>query len=121
VPPTQTEWRKTRRGWGWAAAFYGPVGGEGQRYDRGMNLGSNGGAHVLVTGAAGYLGSILCERLLAANHRVTALDSLVHEEPSLLHLCAHPRFAFVRGDVRDESLMHTQLRAVDAVIPLAAL
>jgi nucleoside-diphosphate-sugar epimerase len=35
------------------------------------------GLHVLVTGAAGYVGSVLCERLLAAGHRVTALDNMM--------------------------------------------
>ena len=76
---------------------------------------------VLVTGGAGYLGSVLCERLLAAGHSVTALDALVHGVPSLLHLCAEPRFEFVRGDARDESLMKRLVRDVDAIIPLAAV
>ena len=76
---------------------------------------------VLVTGGAGYLGSVLCERLLAAGHRVTALDALAHGVPSLLHLCAHPQFEFVRGDVRDEALLRGLLRDADAVLPLAAV
>jgi nucleoside-diphosphate-sugar epimerase len=76
---------------------------------------------VLVTGGAGYLGSVLCERLLEAGHGVTALDALAHGVPSLLHLCAHPRFEFVRGDVRDEALLRRVLRDADAVIPLAAV
>jgi nucleoside-diphosphate-sugar epimerase len=76
---------------------------------------------VLVTGGAGYLGSVLCERLLEAGHRVTALDSLAHGVPSLLHLCARPGFEFVRGDVRDEALVQRALRDADALIPLAAV
>ena len=76
---------------------------------------------VLVTGGAGYLGSVLCERLLAAGHSVTALDSLIHAVPSLLHLCADPRFEFLRGDVRDEALLRRALRDADAVVPLAAI
>ena len=76
---------------------------------------------ILVTGGAGYLGSVLCERLLAAGHRVTALDALVHGVPSLLHLCASPAFDFVRGDVRDEDLVQRLLRDADAVVPLAAV
>jgi len=76
---------------------------------------------VLVTGAAGYLGSILCGRLLAAGYGVTALDNLYYGEASLFHYCAEPDFDFVYGDVRDEGLIKSLLPAVDAVIPLAAL
>lgn len=76
---------------------------------------------VLVTGAAGYIGSVLCGRLLEAGHSVLALDSLVYGQRPLLHLCAHSGFDFVRGDARDESLLRHLLRDVDAVIPLAAV
>ena len=62
---------------------------------------------VLVTGAAGYIGSILCEHLLTAGHEVVALDSLLYGQASLFHLCANPRFEFVRGDARDENLLRT--------------
>jgi nucleoside-diphosphate-sugar epimerase len=74
-----------------------------------------------VTGGAGYLGSVLCERLLATGHSVAAVDTLAHGVPSLLHLCAEPRFEFVRGDARDESLMKRLVRDTDAIIPLAAV
>ena len=60
--------------------------------------------HVLVTGGAGYLGSVLCERLLAAGYRVTTVDDMMYQQRSLLHLCANPQFDFVLGDVRDEKL-----------------
>jgi nucleoside-diphosphate-sugar epimerase len=77
--------------------------------------------HVLVTGGAGYIGSILCERLLTAGHRVTALDNLMFGQASLFHLCANPNFDFVRGDVRDERVLASCVRSADVIIPLAAL
>ena len=76
---------------------------------------------VLVTGGAGYLGSILCEQLLAQGYEVTALDSLIYGEASLFHLCAHPKFEFIRGDARDETLLKELLGGCEAVIPLAAI
>jgi nucleoside-diphosphate-sugar epimerase len=76
---------------------------------------------VLVTGGAGYLGAVLCERLLGAGLRVTAVDCLLHEHPSLLHLCAQSGFEFVRGDARDASLVQRLLQQADVVIPLAAV
>lgn len=77
--------------------------------------------HVFVTGAAGYIGSILCGCFLDAGYRVTALDSLVHGQPSLFHLCGRPGFEFVDGDTRDESLVARLLRDADVVVPLAAV
>jgi nucleoside-diphosphate-sugar epimerase len=76
---------------------------------------------ILVTGGAGYLGSILSEHLLDAGHRVTVLDNLMYRQRSLLHLAANPNFEFVFGDARDESLLRRILKDVDAIIPLAAL
>jgi nucleoside-diphosphate-sugar epimerase len=76
---------------------------------------------VLVTGGAGYLGSILCGRLLEAGCRVTALDNLMYGQHTLFHLCANPGFSFVFGDARDESLIRTQIASADVIIPLAAV
>jgi nucleoside-diphosphate-sugar epimerase len=77
--------------------------------------------HVVVTGAAGYLGSVLCEHLLAAGLRVTAADALIYRQRSLFHLCANPRFDFVVGDARDEDLMRRLVKDADVLIPLAAI
>jgi len=62
---------------------------------------------VLVTGGLGYLGSILCEHLLAAGFHVTALDNLIYGtgQQGLFHLCAHPDFHFLKGDVRDPEVL----------------
>lgn len=77
--------------------------------------------HVVVTGAAGYLGSVLCEHLLAAGYRVTAADGLIYRQRSLFHLCAKPQFDFVVGDARDEQLMRRLVKDADVLIPLAAI
>jgi len=76
---------------------------------------------VLVTGGAGYIGSILCDHLLRAGHKVTVLDNLMYEQRSLFHLCAVSDFDFVFGDARDESLMAALVKNFDVIIPLAAV
>ncbi len=77
--------------------------------------------HVVITGAAGYLGSVLCEHLLAAGYRVTAADGLIYRQRSLFHLCASPQFDFIVGDARDEQLMRRLVKDADVLIPLAAI
>jgi nucleoside-diphosphate-sugar epimerase len=77
--------------------------------------------NVLVTGGAGYLGSILCEHLLKNGHNVTVLDNLAHGQGSLFHLCEHENFNFVRGDVRNEKTINQLIKNVDVIIPLAAV
>jgi nucleoside-diphosphate-sugar epimerase len=76
---------------------------------------------IFVTGGAGYLGSVLCERLLDAGHYVTVLDSLIYQQNSLFHLCANPCFEFVQGDARDEALIGRLAKTADVLIPLAAI
>jgi nucleoside-diphosphate-sugar epimerase len=76
---------------------------------------------VLVTGAAGYIGSVLCEHLLAAGHSVTGVDMLTFGGNSLFHLCANPRFSFRYGDSRNEKLMAELVKEADVIIPLAAV
>ena len=76
---------------------------------------------ILVTGAAGYLGSILCEHLLAAGYAVTGIDSLIYGEQNLFHLCANPDFDFVFGDARNEQLVSSLVAKADVIIPLAAI
>ena len=76
---------------------------------------------ILVTGGAGYLGSILVPDLLAAGHEVTVLDNFMFRQGSLNHVCHHPKFNVVKGDIRIQETMVGLLRKADAVIPLAAL
>lgn len=77
--------------------------------------------HILVTGGAGYIGSILCAELLAARHRVTVLDNFMYRQNSLAHLCANSALEIVRGDARLEADLLPLLAQADVVIPLAAL
>jgi nucleoside-diphosphate-sugar epimerase len=79
------------------------------------------GQRVLVTGAAGYIGSILCEHLLDAGYHVTALDTLAFGGGSLFHLCANPRFDFQLGDARDDRVLRELVPRADVLIPLAAV
>jgi len=78
------------------------------------------GYQILVTGGAGYLGSTLVPELLAAGHSVTVLDNFMYHQNSLAHVCHHPGFEVVRGDVRSESTVQPLLKKADVVIPLAA-
>ena len=76
---------------------------------------------ILVTGGAGYIGSILVPALLAEGHAVTVLDNLMYKQNSLSHICYDRNFKFVRGDIRLEETMRPLLKEADIVIPLAAL
>lgn len=76
---------------------------------------------VLITGGAGYIGSILTEHLLARGYAVTAVDNLLHGEQSLFHFCANPNFDFVLGDARDERIIKPLLAKADVIVPLAAV
>jgi len=76
---------------------------------------------ILVTGGAGYLGSVLVPQLLAAGHAVTVLDSFMFRQNSLAECCASDSFNVVRGDCRDERIIGDLLKTHDAAIPLAAL
>lgn len=77
--------------------------------------------NVLVTGGAGYIGSILCEHLLHVGYQVVVVDNLMYGQHSLFHLCANSHFEFVFGDVRDEMLMRRLVNQADVLIPLAAI
>ena len=76
---------------------------------------------VLVTGGAGYLGSVLVPALLEQGHAVTVLDSFLFNQNSLLECCANRRFSVVRGDCREASVLERGLRDADVIIPLAAI
>ena len=77
--------------------------------------------NILVTGGAGYIGSILVPVLLDAGYEVTVVDNFMYQENSLASSCAHPSFRVIRGDVRVMDIMRALLAEADIVIPLAAL
>lgn len=76
---------------------------------------------ILVTGAAGYIGSILVPELLKRGHEVAAIDNFMYGQTTLLDCCFDDRLTLMRGDARDERLIAEQLKKADAVIPLACL
>ncbi len=76
----------------------------------------------LVTGGAGYVGSLVVDEILARGTRVRVLDALLHGGvPSLLGAWGRPGFEFVRGDVRDPHVRRAALAGVDSVVHLAAI
>lgn len=76
---------------------------------------------ILITGGAGYIGSVLTPTLLSLGHQVTVLDNFFFRQNSLLDCCQHAGFQVVRGDCRDEALMKKLVAQADVIIPLAAL
>lgn len=77
--------------------------------------------NILVTGGAGYLGTVLVPELLKLGHNVTVLDTFMFGQNSLLDCCANANFDVVRGDARDEGTLKTLMKCADYIIPLAAL
>ncbi len=75
---------------------------------------------ILVTGGAGYLGSTLVPDLLSGDHEVKVLDNFMFKQSSLNHVCHHPKFSVVKGDIRVESPITPLMKEADVIIPLAA-
>ncbi|MFO0760801.1 MAG: NAD(P)-dependent oxidoreductase [Byssovorax sp.] len=76
---------------------------------------------ILITGGAGYLGTMTSAELLDRGHEVRVLDSLLHGGRPLLHLLGRERFTFSRGDVRDAEAVRAALDGAEAVLHLAAI
>lgn len=77
--------------------------------------------NILVTGGAGYLGSILVPSLLNEGHSVAVIDNFMYNQTSLLDCCINPGLTICRGDTRDKRLMVKQIEKADVIIPLACL
>jgi len=78
-------------------------------------------SNILVTGGAGYIGSVLVPELLAKGHNVTVLDSFLYRQASLLDCCRYKNFTIINGDCRDEGTVKKALAGQDIIIPLAAI
>ena len=76
---------------------------------------------VLVTGGAGYIGSVLVRQLLNKNFKVRVLDSLKFGGEALYDVLLHPNFEFIKGDVRNDEAIDKALKGIDAIVHLAAI
>ncbi len=76
---------------------------------------------VLLTGAAGYIGSKLVGCLLDKGFQVTGIDTLKYKQDSLIYYCSNPNFKFIKADVRDYSIYRKYVEQHDVIIPLACL
>ena len=77
--------------------------------------------NILVTGGAGYIGSLLVPYLLNKQHKVTVIDNFMYKQTSLSTSIENPNFKLIYGDVRDKNLMKNHLSKADLIIPLAAI
>ena len=78
-------------------------------------------SHILVTGGAGYIGSMLVPDLLSRGYKVTVIDNLMYKQTSLASSIRNKNLNFIVGDVRNESLMLGLISSADVIIPLAAI
>jgi nucleoside-diphosphate-sugar epimerase len=76
---------------------------------------------IVVTGSAGYLGSMLASDLLAQGHSVVGIDSLMHGGRSVAGLVGNPQFTFLHADLREQAVVAPALRGAEALVHLAAI
>lgn len=76
---------------------------------------------ILVTGGAGYIGSVLTRQLLEKGHTVRVLDSLMYGGEPIIDLFNYPNFEFIKGDVRSEADVREAMKGITAVAHLAAI
>ena len=77
--------------------------------------------NILITGGAGYLGSVMTPHLLSKGHQVTVLDNFMFRQNSLADCCHYEGFQVIRGDCREQATVKPLLKKADIIIPLAAL
>ena len=78
-------------------------------------------APILVVGGAGYIGSLLCRRLLEQGHRVRVLDNLVYGDGAIRDLFSQRRFELIAGDSRNIQSVVAAVKGVEAIVHLAAI
>lgn len=76
---------------------------------------------VMVTGAAGYIGSVLSRQLLSGKHEVIGLDSLMYGGEALISVYNEPGFSFQKLDIRDTAAIRPYVQQADAIVHLAAI
>ena len=76
---------------------------------------------ILITGGAGYLGTVITKTMLEAGHKVTVVDNLSFKQLSPLHYTSNKDYNFIYGDVRNETLLRKLVAHNDVIIPLAAI
>jgi len=76
---------------------------------------------VLVTGGAGYIGSVLVRILLDKGYSVRVIDSLKFGGDALFDVAQHPNFEFIKGDIRNDEEVNKALQGMEAVAHLAAI
>ena len=76
---------------------------------------------ILITGGAGYLGSVITELLLQDWREITILDNMMYNQTSLINFSHYDNFKFINGDVRDKELLKELVLQNDVIIPLAAI
>ena len=76
---------------------------------------------ILITGGAGYIGSMLSTKLVQLGYFVTVVDLLKYDKNSLSHLLYYDNFELIKHDVTDEKFIKNILSKYDYIIPLAAL
>lgn len=77
--------------------------------------------NILVTGGAGYIGSVLVPNLLSQGHAVTVIDNFMYKQTSLASSIRNEKLTLIFGDVRDDAIMKEHLAKADVIIPLAAI
>ncbi len=77
--------------------------------------------NILVTGGAGYIGSVAIPKLLKKGHKVHVIDNFMYNQSSLNHFCLNKNFQVTKGDIRSKEIIYPLLKKADLIIPLAAL